>query len=407
MKRSQLIQRFVVGSVLVALSLVGAACGGDDGNNEDSVNSVKIAVSAPLAVDPGQDMQRGVELALQQAGGKAGGVEVELLALNSSGEDSPYSAEAEQAAARAAVDDASVVAYIGPYTSGQTSASLPILNEAGIVQMSLATWPGITKPGYGPGEPGIYYPTGKRTYFRVVPADDIQAVVGAQMLDELGLARVFIVDDGSKYGAGVAGIFEVTAVDFGMDVLGHAQFDPATATAETYADLAGQALTGEPDVVYFGGYADDGGGDLAVALRTLAPDVAIMGADALLTDSLMRDYDAALVEGIYATHMVVPADKLETEAAADLIAAYSAEYGEDTVPLLAVSTYEAALVMLKAIEQADSPTREGVYDALRAMESFDGVLGTWTFDSNGDITPAPITVWQVQQGEWAFVELVQ
>ena len=57
--------------------------------------------------------------------------------------------------------------YIATYNSGAAKVSMPITNKAGMAQVTVAnTYPGLTKPGNAPGEPGIYRPTGKVNYFR-------------------------------------------------------------------------------------------------------------------------------------------------------------------------------------------------------------------------------------------------
>ena len=79
--------------------------------------------------------------------------------------------------ARKAAQDKSTIAYLGEFNSGASAISIPILNQAGILQVSPSnTAVGLTRtePGADKGEPDKYYPTGKRTYGRVVPTDDIQ-----------------------------------------------------------------------------------------------------------------------------------------------------------------------------------------------------------------------------------------
>ena len=74
------------------------------------------------------------------------------------------------------------------------------------------TYPGLTKPGKGePNEPDMYYPSGKRNYARVVPADDLQGAVAANWAKQLGATKVYILDDTELYGHGIAVVFAETA----------------------------------------------------------------------------------------------------------------------------------------------------------------------------------------------------
>ena len=112
--------------------------------------------------------------------------------------------------------------YIGPYNSGAARASIPTLNNADLVMISPSnTYAGLTKPGKGqPNEPAIFYPTGKRNYARVVPADDIQGAVGAGWAKQLGAARVFVLHDTELYGHAVALSFADTAARIGLEIVG-------------------------------------------------------------------------------------------------------------------------------------------------------------------------------------------
>ena len=71
----------------------------------------------------------------------------------------------------------STIVYLGEFNSGASAISIPILNEAGILQVSPVEHRRRPDPSEGAdkGEPDKYYPSGKRTYGRVVPADHIQA----------------------------------------------------------------------------------------------------------------------------------------------------------------------------------------------------------------------------------------
>jgi branched-chain amino acid transport system substrate-binding protein len=99
-----------------------------------------------------------------------------------------------------------IVACIGPYNSGAAKVSMPILNEAGIVQVSPAcTYPGLTrKAGLPPksDEPEIYRPSKRLTFCRVCPHDESQGPLTARFASSsLKSKSVFILDDKEQYGA--------------------------------------------------------------------------------------------------------------------------------------------------------------------------------------------------------------
>jgi len=391
--------------LFLVVVLLASACGDKDKSPE--VRTVKVAVALPTDFAPTQHMYQGIQLALEEAGGKAGEVKVEIVPFKTSQGDE-YSVELEAQAARTAVADKNVVAYIGITTSGQGREAIPILNEGRLVGISAtATWPGLTKTGYGAGEPGIYYPTGLRTFFRLTPADDAQGKAGASWIREMGYQKIYIIDDGSPYGTGVAGIFEVAAVDLKLDVIAHDHFDFQTETPETYAQIAQRIVDAQPDAVYFGGYATEGGSTLIGALRTLDPDLPFVGSDGIVQHpSIIEENGAELVEGVYATDVAVPPEAIGTESANDFITRYQAKYQEDPLNL-SVMGYEAMQVVLYAIAQADEPTRANVLDEISNLGQFNGLLGSWSFDDNGDITSGLMSGWTIENGQWKFVKVLR
>jgi branched-chain amino acid transport system substrate-binding protein len=374
---------------------------------------VKVAVSLPLGLGVGKDILNAVELALEEEVGQAGDIEVDLLVLDTSDpEGSPVSPELEREAAQKAIDDPQVVAYIGPLASDQAKVSIPMLNEAGIALISpAATWPGLTKPGYEPGEPGIYYPAGRRNFFRVVPSDDVQGVAAARWADQFLIKTAYIVDEGTAYGQGVAGIFKIAAQDRGIEILGHDSFDSGAITDEEIEAVATKVVESEADLLYYGGsYATatagatgSVGGKLISTIKRINPDIRIMGPDALVQDDLIKEFGADLVEGILGTNVAIPPTELES--AADFVADYRAKCGKAPPPY-AGGAYDAMKVILKAIKQTDEVNREGVLDALKNLGTHQGVLGEWHFDSSGDISLETISGMQIRDGEWIFVEII-
>ena len=368
--------------------------------------TVKIAVSLPLGIEIGEQMLNGVQLALDEVNHQVGDVHVELLILNTSEPDAPLSTSLEREVAEQAIADNEVIAYLGPISSDQVKSSIALLNEAGIVQVApVASWPGLTKPGYGPGEPGIYYPTGRRHFFRTVASDDAQALAAAQWAEQLGFESVFIVDDGSLYGQGLSGIFELAASDFGIDIVGYQSLNDDS-SPETITTVTESVLHAEPDLLYFGGGASPHGSPFIAHLRQLDATLSIMGADAFVTNDLIDHIGEQESGDIFGTNLAIPATELTTESGIDFVEQYRLEYGHDPLPLV-VSTYEATKVLLHAIDTAEEPTREGVLNSVLQMEDFDGVVGRWHFDEYGDTSLLAVSGMQVLDSEWVFVQVIE
>ena len=178
-----------------------------------------------------------------------------------------WTAEAETANANRAVSDPDVMVYLGTYNSGAAKISMPILNRADLLMISPAnTWPGLTKPDMGdPGEPDIYRPSGEINYLRLVPTDDLQGPLGAAWAKELGVKRVYVLDDNEVYGKGIATLFIEACQDLGIEVLGHESID---VKAQEFKPLMATIKGVEPDLIYFGGTTQTKG---ARSPRTWSP----------------------------------------------------------------------------------------------------------------------------------------
>src|ERR687895_1557295 len=171
-----------IAAVLV-LALGAAACGEDEPSAPESEGGQQtLTVYSSLPLQGAQrpqttDMVKGIELALEQAGGKAGKFTVKYESLDdSTAQAGSWTPEATTSNARKAAQDESTAVYIGEFNSGASAVSIPILNEGAVPQISPAnTYVGLTTdaPGSQPGEPDKYYPSGQRTYVRIVPTDTI------------------------------------------------------------------------------------------------------------------------------------------------------------------------------------------------------------------------------------------
>ena len=207
-------------SCLTAVMAFGvAACGDDDesegggggGASSEGGGSLTVYSSLPLqgASRPqSEDVINGIKLALKQKGGKCGDFTIKYESLDdATAAAGKWEAGQTSANARKVAQDDNAIAYIGEFNSGASAISIPINNEAGILQVSPSnTALGLTKGGAGaePGEPDKYYPSGERNYGRVVPVDIIQGKAQAQWMKDEGVTSVYILDDAEVYGKGVA-----------------------------------------------------------------------------------------------------------------------------------------------------------------------------------------------------------
>src|SRR5438128_6296313 len=107
-----------------------------------------------------------------------------------------------------AAQDTSTIAYLGEYNSAATAVSLPLINAAGILQVSPGSpYGGLTSPlDAGQDEPERFYPTGQRTFGRLRPGDSVEAAAQVTLMKHLGVSSVYLLDDQDPFDAPLAEI---------------------------------------------------------------------------------------------------------------------------------------------------------------------------------------------------------
>jgi branched-chain amino acid transport system substrate-binding protein len=394
--------------LLIAAMTICAAAGCSAAKHGDPT-VIKIVSSMPRtgsAKAQTDTIVNGIRIALDEAENRVGSFKIVYLDLDDATTAAgQWTAEKETSNAKRAARDPDVMVYIGTYNSGAAKIAMPILNRAGLLMISPAnTATGLTKPGKGdPGEPGMYRPTGKINYTRVVPADDLQGSLSAAWAQEMGFRRVYVLDDNEVYGKGLATQFADTCQDLDIDVLGHDSID---AKSQEFKSLMTAIREARPDLVYFGGTTQSKGGQIAKDMRAAGLDCKIMVPDACFEEAFIEAAGPKNVNGLcYATFGGLPPDAL-TGRGKEFVEKYRRRF--ETEPgAYAIYGYEAGKVALTAIERAGKKDRAAIVDACLAIRDFDqGALGTWSFDENGDTTLATISGSEVRDGKFQFVKLL-
>lgn len=368
---------------------------------DDSSPSVaKIMIALPLDREIGQDMLDAARLALEEVGGEVNDATVEIITFNTSVRQNDRNPELD--AADMILNDDTVVAYIGATSTDRAQEVIPLLNDVQLAVISpSATWPGLTKPGFGAGEPGIYYQSGERTFFRTVPSDDVQGLVALRWMRQQEFEQIFIAHMDSVYSAGLAGIVESNALDLEVEVVGKSVFTFEPLSADDLQGLLDQIIAAQPDVVYLPIISGGSGWQVVEAIRAQAPDLPVLGGDGLVSEDIPPDTTG--LERIFATTTFT--DYLATDSATEFVENYQRAY-DKVPPSFAFTTYDAMKAVLLALENASPISRPTVLTALMNLTPVDGALGQWTFDDNGDISVATIAIMQLVDGEWEIEALV-
>jgi branched-chain amino acid transport system substrate-binding protein len=220
-------------------------------------------------------------------------------------------------------------------------------------------------------EPDIYRPSGKLDFFRVVPADDIQGAMGARWMKQLGAKSVYVLDSRDLYGRGIADVFEQTAGDIGLRVLGHEGIDPK---AQEYKSLMTKVKALNPDYIYFGGTTATNPGQLVKDMVAVGLSAKFMAPDGCFDSAFINAAGAAnLNDRAFITFGGVPPDKL-TGLGAKFVESYRAAYKKEP-EAYGVYGYVAAQVAIAAIAKAGVKDREAIRAAVQAYKTDDSALG--------------------------------
>ncbi|HUO69896.1 MAG TPA: branched-chain amino acid ABC transporter substrate-binding protein [Solirubrobacteraceae bacterium] len=394
--------------VLAVVAGTLGACGGSRGGTVDFYSSLPLSGASAARA---RAIVNGAKLALAQARGRAGQFTVRYVSLDdSTGQAGTWDPGRTAANARTAARDPKAVYYIGEYDSGASEISIPILNRAGVPQVSPAnTYVGLTtsEPGSLPGEPTKYYPTHKRTYLRIVPRDTIQAAALVELMHSDGCAKVALANYGDTYGRGLARLSALEALGLGVTIVSDTGIDTTAANYRSYAQrIKAQGV----DCFMFAGTTSRPAVKLVTDVNATIPTARIYGGDGIceraFTDPARHGIPARIAPLFKCT---LPVYGLADDPGGKrFLSAYRAAYGDSHPDPYAIYGYEAMKLGLDTVAGLGSNGNDkaAVLAALFATNR-NSVLGAYEFDPNGDTTLSDYGVYTVANGLPTFSSAIQ
>lgn len=377
------------GLALAAVTLALAACGPKE-------KVVKIAVAVPLTGDmgtEGQGLRRAVELAVEQANA-AKRFPYKLVAA-------PYDDRADPKeavnVANLIVSDPRVVAVVGHYNSGCAIPAAKVYARAPVAMVSpAATNPEVTAQQLSSDWQGT------KMVYRVCPTDDVQgASAGEFAYKKLGKRKMALLHDKTPYGQGLAEQFEKTFTGLGGKIVSQ---DGVSVGDKDFKALLTKikADAAKPEGIYFGGLYTESG-LLLKQMKELGMKLpfAFISGDGSKTSGLF-DVAGEDADGAYLSIVGIPVEDLPS--AKQFVEDYKKRFtapGEELKPFDHFG-YEAAQIILAAMERAGGPDRAKVIDELRKTD-YKGLLGTTKFDEKGDTLNKIVTMTQAKGKDKAFV----
>jgi branched-chain amino acid transport system substrate-binding protein len=396
--------RLRLAALLAALPAL-AGCGSVVSASETTGNQLTIYSSLPLqgpAAPIGRQIEGGEKLALSQAGGHVGAFKVSYSSLDDvnpvNGQTSPGESSA---AAKQAAQDTSTIAYLGDFGSEATAISLPIMNEAGILQVTPSSpYVGLTSDEEaGQDEPGRFYPSGKRNFVRLQPGDQAQAEAQARLMRSLSLGSVYLLDDQDPFQMPLANLVAKDAAKEGVKVAGHDSI--ALAAEANYSGEIEKILASGAQGVFLAAGASPGAVALWQRLHGADPRLQLLGGSSLANVPFTAGIGAAAA----VTYLTTPllGENLYPPSARGVLAEYARAFHREGGPWVLYG-YEAMDGVLDAIRRAgpEGNNRPDVIREFMSTSDRDSVVGRYSVMSNGETTLSTYGVDRVEGGRPVF-----
>jgi branched-chain amino acid transport system substrate-binding protein len=398
-------------AVAVAVAVGVSGCGGVSVSGASSTigNQLTIYSSLPLQGPSGPASQQivdGEKLALSEAGGRIGPFKISYLSMDDSNTKSgEWDPGITATNAKTAAEDTTTIAYLGDYNSGASAVSLPLINASGILQVSPSSpYVGLTSSlDAGQDEPERFYPTGKRTFGRLQPGDPAQAEAQVELLGELGVKRLYVLDDEGPFEVPLAELVAGDAARAGITVVKHDSLDMihTDATTSFKSEVEKVAESGAQAVFFAGG---TGTGTVALwkQLHSAAPKLELLGSSDMVNGEFTSEIGSEAGASTYLTTPILPAS-LYPRPAAQVLARYRQRFGEEG-NAYALYGYEAMSVALLAIRRAGvrGNNRQAVVDQFFAIRNRHSVIGDYSIEPDGETTLSSYGVDRVKNGEAVF-----
>jgi branched-chain amino acid transport system substrate-binding protein len=384
-----------------ALALGGCLADDADAPPVKDLSTLRIYASLPSrgpTADEAAAVEAGARHALREAGGRARGLRVRLVRLDSTtAEGQLWDPAQVQANAERAGEDQGAIAYLGELDFGASAVSLPVTNEAGLLQVSPSD--GLTSltrrpPGRaGRGAPERYYPSERRSFLRLTPSDLHEVEVLVRRLVRLRAGRLALVSGEGVYAVELAAQLAQRARRAGMEVVAG---EGLGGEPEAAAAVAARISELDPDAVVYAGVGDRRAAALLAELASLLPFTPVLAAGGLLDRRPLAFEPApARVEVLSA---VRPPNGYP-RSARRLLEALRRERGASVARPEALYGYEATRLVLDAVRAAGGSRGDVVREALRAR-SRRSPIGRYEVGASGDVSEDKVAVYRLHEGRF-------
>jgi len=346
-------------------------------------DTVKIGLSAPLTGDwaeYGNDFKRSVTMVMDRINRMGGihGKEVVLEIADSRGDPKESVLIAEKFVA-----DPEIIAEIGDFSSSSCMAAAPIYERADMTQLSpTASHMGFTQKG--------------QNMFRVVATQGYEGPYNARWaVQELGKKKIATIYINNDWGVDANKYFTQEARKLGAEILAEEAFTPGE---KDFSAILSKLKRLKPELIYLPTFYADAAAILNQAKRVRFNPVVLANSSLFSQKTIELGGDA--VEGI-----LIPANYFSADprpAAQEFTLEYQALYGALPNQFAALA-YDAANLMVAALQKAGIDDRSKVKDALVSLQGFQGATGSISYANSHDPEKELVRI-TIKDGKWVLYQ---
>jgi branched-chain amino acid transport system substrate-binding protein len=405
---SGLARTTTAGLVLLALAL-GGCLGGEERSTRIQGDRVTVYSSLPrhgVSAAAARATAAGQRLALEDAGGRAGELDVRLVELNSAEPgERLWDPDVVSMNAKEAADDPRAIAYIGELDYGASAVSVPITNEAGVLQVSpldgltsLTRTP-LGRPRAGPER---YYPEDERSFVRLVPADELVAETMMSRVRETGADSAAVLYDGEIHSRELGGILQALSRRDGPEPVETKEY---RGRVDEIPDVVRDIAEDRPDVLLYAGIAGPGTGRILAQVDHALPGVPVYSTYGMLA----RDPEVPIPAAPASVNTLGPIPP-ESELPAEgrrLLTRLRETDGPDVARPEALYGYEAMRLVLDAIRRAGADRARVIAEALRIRERRHSPLGPYRVRATGEVETSSFALYVLRAGRFTFERMLE
>lgn len=391
---------------LLCLLIALPGCLGEGGPGESLTvrgDTATVYLSLPregVLAPVGRAVDAGARLALADAGGRAGGMNIRVRRLDSSEPGgAAWSPELVQANAERASGDRSAIAYLGELDFGASAISLPVTNADHLLQVGPVD--GLTSltdipPGRPRSAPERLRPSGERNFVRLTPSDLIEVEGLVDLIRDRGTERPALIFDKEVYGRELAAQLISRARRDGPELVSEEEY---RGDVRDIPGLVAKVSEKRPDAVVLAGVAGGGTGRLLAAIDAAMPGVPTYATSGILARDPRRPVPAAPIS-LEALSPVRPEGELPASGRRLL---RRLRMTSQVMPE-AVYGYEAMRVILEAVRRGGRDRRAVTRSAL-GLRDRRAPFGRYRLRGTGEVDGERLALYALQDGRFRFVRM--